>query len=197
MKNVLYLLSLISILFLSCTPTPETSSEPITIVLQPFSDCPKVFVDSVRHTLAKYYPHIKINPQIPLPKGAYTAPRNRYRADALINFLKSKAGANEVMIGLTTKDISTTKGTVDDYGIMGLGYQPGTACVISSFRISKTNTLEQFSKLALHELGHTQGLPHCAITFCFMRDAEAKNHLDEETRFCPNCHAHLTARNWY
>lgn len=33
------------------------------------------------------------------------------------------------------EDIATKKGSVDNYGIMGLGYQPGNACIVSAFRL--------------------------------------------------------------
>lgn len=73
---------------------------------------------------------------------------------------------------------------------MGLGYCPGKACVASSFRLSPQKRQQQFFKVAIHELGHTQGLAHCAIKTCLMRDAEGGNHLDEETDFCQKCKAY-------
>jgi len=80
---------------------------------------------------------------------------------------------------------------------MGLGDQPGNACVLSTYRLSKTNLLSQLNKLALHELGHTQGLPHCDNQKCFMRDAEAGNHFDEETDFCDSCKSFLKRKGWF
>jgi len=80
--------------------------------------------------------------------------------------------------------------------VMGLGFMPGNACVVSSFRLSKKKRAEQFYKVVLHELGHTQGLPHCAVKTCFMRDAEGKNPTDEETGFCNSCRKHLEDENW-
>jgi archaemetzincin len=50
--------------------------------------------------------------------------------------------------------------------------------------------------LAFHELGHTQGLPHCKNKTCFMRDAEGGNHLGEETGFCQFCAALLKSKGW-
>lgn len=101
-----------------------------------------------------------------------------------------------VTIGLTTNDISTTKGQIEDYGIMGLGYQPGSSCVVSTFRLNKKNLQEQFFKVSIHELGHTAGLPHCKVLNCFMRDAEGRNHLEEETDFCTTCKSHLLSKGW-
>src|SRR6202000_1310347 len=109
---------------------------------------------------------------IQLPQSAYYSPRNRYRADSIISYLDRFGRADTVIIGLTAKDISMNKGNIKDWGIMGLGFQPGNACVISAFRLSKSNLSEQLYKIALHELGHTQGLPHCKNKICYMRDAE-------------------------
>ena len=79
---------------------------------------------------------------------------------------------------------------------MGLGYQPGSACVVSTFRLSKENLAEHYFKVSIHELGHTQGLPHCAVNTCFMRDAKGGNPLNEETDFCPACKSHLIKKGW-
>jgi archaemetzincin len=114
----------------------------------------------------------------------------------LIRFLRAITPEGQVTVGFTNQDISDTKGDIQDYGIMGLGYQPGPSCVVSTFRLSKKNILEQYFKLTIHELGHTQGLPHCPVKTCFMRDAEGKNHADEETEFCTNCKTHLMAKGW-
>lgn len=188
--------------FISCNDHNEINStsteisEPIIIDLQPFDGIPKENVAFVYNELQKIYPNIKINKSIALPETAYYRQRNRYRADSLIKFLRTITPKGHVTIGLTNKDISHTKGKIQDYGIMGLGYRPGSSCVVSTFRLSKNNLLMQYFKVSIHELGHTQGLPHCPVKTCFMRDAEGKNHTDEETDFCPNCKRHLISKGW-
>ena len=79
---------------------------------------------------------------------------------------------------------------------MGLGYRPGRSCVVSDFRVSHKNKNQQFYKLVLHELGHTEGLSHCKEKTCLMRDAEGGNHLDEENDFCRNCKNFLLKKGW-
>jgi archaemetzincin len=74
---------------------------------------------------------------------------------------------------------------------MGLGYRPGNSCIISTFRVTKEKLEEQTYKLALHEFGHTQGLPHCLGKTCLMRDAEGKNHLDKLKGYCEFCKNYL------
>ncbi|MCC6369435.1 MAG: Zn-dependent protease [Bacteroidia bacterium] len=168
----------------------------LCVILQPFEGIPQTYVDLVEKQLPNFLPCLKKNKSIALPHSAWYAPRQRYKADTLIDFLANKTPAGFVTLGLTHFDISTTKGNVADYGIMGLGFQPGKACVVSYFRLSKTNTKEQFLKLCLHELGHTQGLPHCPDKTCFMRDAEGKNKADEEKAFCASCKKVLILKGW-
>lgn len=168
----------------------------IIIDLQPFTDIPKNYVDHVYTELLKIYPNINIKKTIPLPESAYYEKRNRYKADTIISLLKKQTAYGHVNMGMTSKDISHAKGNISDYGLMGLAYQPGKSGVVSYFRLSKKNTLEQFFKLTIHELGHTQGLPHCPEKTCFMRDAEGKNHTNEEKEFCVKCKAHLESKGW-
>ncbi|WP_231433815.1 MULTISPECIES: matrixin family metalloprotease [unclassified Chryseobacterium] len=156
------------------------------------SETTKCVADQIKNV----YPHIKVLESIDLPKEAYYKDRNRYRADSIIKYLSQNTETGFVKIGLTTKDISTTKGVVKDFGVMGLGFRPGKSCVASSFRLNKKNKNEQFFKVAIHEIGHTQGLDHCPEKTCFMRDAEGKNPTDEEIDFCKKCKTFLKNKNW-
>jgi len=128
-----------------------------------------------------------------MPDAAYYAPRKRYRADTLIHWMSSRAKDNEVYAGITMQDISTTKGDNPDYGVMGLGFKPGKACVASSFRLRDK---KNFFKVLIHELGHTAGLPHCPEKTCFMRDAEGRDPTGEEKEFCTKCKSYLKEKGW-
>ncbi|MBB6370844.1 matrixin family metalloprotease [Chryseobacterium shigense] len=168
----------------------------MTILIQPFKDFSAENVTETAEGIRKVYPNVKILNAIDLPENAYYKDRNRYRADSIIKFLDGRTKEGFVTIGLTSKDISVTKGKIKDYGIMGLGYRPGKACVASTYRLNKNNTDEQFFKIAIHELGHTQGLKHCPEKTCFMRDAEGGNPTNEEKDFCPTCKTFLINKNW-
>jgi archaemetzincin len=165
-------------------------------VIQPFSDMPTGQTNLIYKKMKDISPKTILRNAIPLPLSAYYSQRNRYCADSIINYLDHFGSADTVIIGLTTKDISTTKGKIIDWGVMGLGFQPGNACIVSTYRLSKTNLSDQLFKISLHELGHTQGLPHCKNKFCYMRDAEGGNHLDEETNFCASCRSFLESKGW-
>ena len=172
------------------------SEEEITILIQPFEDVKPKQLEEISENIRKIYPKIKILEPIDFPKNAYYQPRNRYRADSIIKYLRTKTPNNCVTLALTNKDISVTKGKVVDFGVMGLGYRPGNACVASTFRLNAENKSEQFYKVAIHELGHTQGLKHCPDKTCFMRDAEGKNPTNEEKDFCQNCKKVLRSKHW-
>lgn len=187
-------LILIPLAFLSCRGHLTHANR--VIVIQPLGDFPSSQSDLVYRELRKINANVLVRPAIPLPATAWYVPRNRYRADSLIRYLKRFGNVDTVIIGLTSKDISTTKNNIEDWGVMGLGYNPGNACVVSTFRLSKANQSEQFYKVAIHELGHTQGLPHCSEKACFMRDAEGGNPLNEEKDFCASCKPFLKSKGW-
>lgn len=193
--KVRFLLLVFTILLpvISCRKLPPANR---VFVIQPFTDIPPSQAASVYEMLKKINPNTSIRKVIPLPTSAFYSPRNRYRADSIIKYLDHFASTDTVIIGLTSKDISTTKGNTRDWGIMGLSAEPGNACVVSTYRVSKTNLLSQLNKLTLHELGHTQGLPHCNNQKCIMRDAEGSNHFDKETGFCQSCKSFLRSKGW-
>lgn len=185
---------LLFIAFQSCF---DSQSRHRVIVIQPFSDFPSELFQSVYRQVKLINPNTVLWSSVPLPQTAYYPLRARYRADKLIAYLKTTVADNDtVVIGLTGKDISTTKGDVADWGVMGLAYEPGRACIVSSFRLNRQRLASQFYKVVVHELGHTQGLPHCPDPSCYMRNAEGGNPTDEEHDFCPSCKAYLKSKGW-
>ena len=201
MKNlakIVFCFTLFSLIF-SCEKSKDNAvknGEEITILIQPFEDVKPKQLTEISENIRKIYPKIKILKPIKFPQNTYYEPRNRYRADSIIKYLRTKTPNNCVTLALTNKDISVTKGKVADFGVMGLGYRPGNACVASTFRLNTENKSEQFYKVAIHELGHTQGLKHCPDKTCFMRDAEGKNPTNEEKDFCQNCKKVLRSKHW-
>jgi archaemetzincin len=164
------------------------------IVIQPFNDFSPSLTKIVYERLKEINLNTILRTPLPIPAKAFYPLRNRYREDSLMSYLNQFGSSDTVIIGMTSKDISTTKNSISDWGIMGLAYCPGNACVVSAFRLSKTNLSEQFYKVAIHELGHSQGLPHCINKTCFMSDAEGGNHLNEEKDFCLSCKSILKSK---
>ncbi len=196
LKYLKSLLALFCFIQLHSCENHHSEKRSIVICIQPFGDFSRALSDSIFHQLKQIDSNILLRKQMPLPGLAYYKPRDRYRADSLIKFLEKLANKDTIIIGLTNKDISTNKNNVQDWGVMGLSFCPGKACVVSTFRLSKINVKEQFYKIAIHELGHTQGLPHCKNKTCFMRDAEGGNPTNEEKDFCTSCKSFLKNKGW-
>lgn len=151
------------------------------------------FIQTTYIEIKKFLPTVELASTAKLPGFAYNSERGRYRADSLIHWMGRMAKPDQVYIGITNVDISATKGQYADWGVMGLGFRPGKAAIASDFRMSNKS---DFWKVAIHELGHTSGLPHCPVKTCFMRNAEGGNPTAEEKEFCKKCKATLTENGW-
>ncbi|WP_448701592.1 matrixin family metalloprotease [Mucilaginibacter sp. AW1-3] len=163
------------------------------IVLQPFGNYPDKETRLIAIGLTKVYGvNISIAKSIPLPAATCYKPMKRYNADGLISFLADRKHGAYTVMGLTDQDIFTSKNGNPHWGIMGLGTLNADACVVSTRRIHQGATRDaELVKLAVHELGHNFGLPHCANKSCIMADAEGHNNFYRETRLCNDCRRKL------
>jgi archaemetzincin len=202
MSRYITIISLI-VLLTGCTTNSNNKKKitaankkpaPATVIkIVPLGKTTQPFITAVYNDLKKLLDSVVLLEKEEMPASAYYAPRKRYRADTLIHWMSSRAKENEVYAGITMQDISTTKGDNPDYGVMGLGFKPGKACVASSFRLRDK---KNFFKVLIHELGHTAGLPHCPEKTCFMRDAEGGDPTGEEKEFCMRCKSYLKEKGW-
>ena len=196
------------------------SIPPNFLAIQPFGNVSKEEVLAVKKSILQYYElQIKVLPNISLPKNCNntavgeflkTKLALRYRADSLLIFLKkNKPKGIQYILGITNEDITCTNrdknGQItypswmhSDWGIFGLGYCPGSACIISSFRLKFDNPIpkklhERLSRVARHEIGHNFGLPHCTQKKlnCFMAQVNLQNALlsldTESDSLCSLC----------
>lgn len=128
-----------------------------------------------------------------LPTEAYTKPRNRYRADRLLVWL-AKHDRADIVLDVTNVGISTSALGHDDWGVFDLGYCSGRAAVVSSFWLGKPGGVdprERLERVAIHEVGHTLGLPHCPRN-CIVADAKGNiKSVDTHAGFCADCKKRL------
>jgi archaemetzincin len=152
-----------------------------TVVVVPLGPVDQAFIDgAVEAVKARVDADVRVDPRRELPRAAWYEPRKRWRAERILDAIEAAPpkGAWKVLV-ITAAEISTTKGDIKDWGIAGLGNIGGLASVASTFLYtkhskSKAQALRRFTDVAVHEFGHTLGLPHCETTGCVMADAKGK-----------------------
>ncbi len=94
-----------------------------------------------------------------MPESASAHDRGRYNANRILDYLQQQY-PNQKVIALTLKDICTNKNGIPCWGIFGLNYlgKPYSVSSVHRIKSDKTNLL---SKVAIHELDHSLGIPHC------------------------------------
>jgi archaemetzincin len=174
--------------------------------IQAFDSFNSSLIDTLQRSIQDIYGfETEILKAVPMPQSAFINLKSpRYRADTLIRYLRrNKPDSIDFVIGLTSKDISTTKRDKDgnikdpvykykDWGIFGLGFVNGPSCVVSTYRLKsdRSKFIDRFKKVCIHELGHNLGLGHCKYhERCVMKDAEEtiKTIDNEDLMLCDKC----------
>lgn len=179
------------------------SEEARQVLLVPLGAVPPIEIEVVERALRSFYAiDVRTHERVSLPKSAYYPARGRYRAERLLTELEKLADASAFrVLGLLDVDISTTKGSIADWGILGLATIDGRVGVLSSFRCRRgakgpAQIAERLGKTAVHELGHTFGLDHCPRAGCLMEDGKGSvSTSDREFDLCDGCRARLAQSN--
>jgi archaemetzincin len=167
---------------------PPAAPTRATVTLVVLGTFPRELVDAVEAALrAELQVEVRRTGELPLPRVAWYPPRHRYRADKILEYLHELPAAQPApgataaprVLALTGVDISTTKGRYDDWGVFGLGEVGGRSAVLSDFRLRRgasgpDHLRRRVVSVAMHEIGHALGLPHCSedAARCLMLDAE-------------------------
>lgn len=155
-------------------------------------------VQLLSYELSAFYGmKLLILPKKTMPESCLLKNTKRYSADGMLQWLlKQKPSQCDRILGVTACDIYTNKNQYPHWGIFGLGFKPGRACIVSDFRLKQFgNRRDTFLTLVtLHEIGHNLGLPHCdKHPECLMNDAKgtAKTLFKEKKWLCSSCRSKI------
>ena len=165
-------------------------------MLKPIGTIDNRIVEDLRKILSHVFGcPVAIADNLDIPNRAYHKGRGQYLASALLESLKaSGAAGDERFLGIADIDLYAP----------GLNFvfgqaepESGTA-VISLCRLRQelppdpTLVLNRAAKEAVHELGHTFGLGHCAKARCVMHFSNTLHDTDVKgMNFCSHCHPKL------
>jgi archaemetzincin len=128
----------------------------------------------------------------------YNPGRRQYDANKLLKMITQQAPANALkVIGMVRVDLYIPILTY----IFGQAKLNGHTGLASLYRLRNEHyglepddelLRNRFSKVVIHELGHTFGLIHCSNPVCIMRSSTYVEDLDQKNKqFCYRCSAEL------
>lgn len=144
---------------------------------------------------------VKILPEPPLENpSAFNFSRNQYNSTSILSTLLEKfGGVDGKILGVTGGDLFVPVLTY----VFGEAQLEGKAAVVSSHRLHEEfyglrPDQDLFNirlvKEAVHELGHTFGLIHCANYLCVMHTSTGVEEIDIKTeRLCADCREKLSS----
>ena len=167
--------------------------KPVTkINIQPLGAVSPVYINQIKKSVKSFYGFdCVVKPKKEITKDMLSRVTKRIDAKKA---LRNNLSFDNILI-ITEKDICYNKNKSNpEWGIFGLGSQPGRTCIVSTFKLkrgtSQQKTLERLEKVALHEIGHNLGLDHCANNKqCMMSAAKGtiKQVDNERVWFCEKC----------
>ncbi len=119
--------------------------------------------------------------------------RGQYRADAIIqDCLKRYLAQEKFTLGLTGRDLYMPGLNF----VFGLALKPLSAAVVSWNRLTAESidiTATRLAKEIVHEVGHLEGLDHCANPMCVMWFSNTLRETDRKgSEFCGSCRSKLS-----
>jgi len=134
---------------------------------------------------------------------ALDAARNQFHSTAILQQLERRSGPGARILGVTACDLFVPVLTF----VFGEAQLDGACAVVSTARLKeevyglppREDLLrERLLKEAVHELGHTFGLRHCADWRCVMTSSHAVERLDVKgADFCAACGKRIHAESFW
>ena len=206
MKRICWLL-VIHLVLLSCNNTQSYKvddaryvSPSATIYLQPYDNFTQREAEVLGADLNKHLKEIlhgiftvKILPNKQFSDSLLGESKIKYRGDKIIRSLKKDCDLENIIIGVTHKDICVSKRNgVKDWGVFGLAISRDHACVVSDHRLKHKR--RDLWKVATHEFIHTYyGYGHCPkdSTHCIMKDAKGHADFSNKNNLCGYCKSRM------
>jgi len=187
---------------ISQTPTKTSIPNAVKVIhILPLGAVHTEYIEEITSAIKKFYGYdcIVLPPAKPT-QDIMAASNMRYEANKVLK----KYNSNDYLLILTEEDIAypNEKRKEKEWGVFGLGNMPGTTCVVSTFRLRRTNGnlvphelfMERLDKIVLHEIGHNLGLNHCTNDpVCMMCNTYGTiEEVDQErVWFCDRCKKQL------
>lgn len=175
-----------------------------SILLVPVSLSPREGIESLRQALEAPFRSPVILAKAPGfdPERAFDASRNQYCSSVLLSqLLEEHQGHDGKILAVTSVDLFVPVLTF----VFGEAQLDGQAAIVSSHRLNEefyglpSNQIlfrQRLVKEAVHELGHTFGLIHCANSNCVMYSSTAVEEIDvKPDGLCQRCALFLQGKN--
>ncbi|MGA2159919.1 MAG: archaemetzincin family Zn-dependent metalloprotease [Dehalococcoidia bacterium] len=140
---------------------------------------------------------VKINKALSVPASSYDSQRDQYLSDAFIELLKGSRHGHNPVLAVTDVNLYTSGLNF----VFGQASEEEGAAVISLNLLRQENyglpadpqlLAERTLKEAVHELGHTFGMGHCANGNCVMHFSNSLIDTDiKKAFFCGRCRPQL------
>ncbi len=177
----------------------RSPSRPVHITLHPLVDPitrlapPSWLVDFLARNIPRAldFTEVSVGTSLVAPESAYDGHRRQYVSSRVLDFLRRRARVGEPYgkaLGIMPSD--AYDGSLNF--VFGQAELGGTYAVIYLGRLSSGADSRLLAirslKEAVHELGHTVGLPHCDDPTCVMSFSNSLSDVDRKGwRLCPRC----------